>query len=89
MGASACHDCPISKWNLDGWFCMSHFERALFVAGWMLTTFSAVLTTYKTSRFIKRRVRKMKNFNVKVTLKNFIFLGKILNHIRINVNHIF
>ncbi len=28
--------------------------------------------------FIKRRTRKMRSFGVKITIKNFVFLGKIL-----------
>lgn len=80
-GSSSCLQCPISKWNTDGWYCMTEVEKTVFIGGWLLTVFSLSLSSWKTYYFSKGRIKKIKNNGLKLNLRNFIFLGSELKKI--------
>jgi len=77
-GSKGCETCPVSKFNLDGWFCMTEFEKIFFVFGWIVTVFSAGLSCWKLITFVKERLRKLRSEEIHFSLKNFVFLEKII-----------
>jgi len=83
-GANSCIVCPTSKWNAEGWYCMSEIEKGIFIVGWIVTSFSAMLTLWKFYTFTKERLKKIANNGLKRTLRNFVFMEKILKKIKLN-----
>jgi len=81
-GSDSCQTCPISKWNTDGWFCMTEIEKGIFIVGWLLAIFSSIVSYWKLYCFVKNRIKKMRNNNIPKTFRNFVFLERELKKIR-------
>jgi len=79
-GASACEDCPSSQLSFNGLWCMTVYEKIIFVFVWLGSIFSAVVTIWKIYKFCKNRLHKMKENEIQFSIKNFIFLNKILKY---------
>ena len=76
--------CPTSKWNAEGWYCMSEVEKGLFIVVWIVTSFSAILSVWKIYTFSRERFKKIAENGLKRTIRNFVFLEKILKTIKLN-----
>jgi len=83
IGSSSCLICPSSKFTINGWWCMTTYERLVFVAIWIGTIISGIISIWKTYSFTKKRLQKIKDCGFRPTLKTFIFLEKMK---RKNVN---
>ena len=84
-GQSICYVCPSTKFSINGWWCMTLYQRLVFVLVWISSIFSSIMTFIKIRTFIKNRIRKMKNYGIKITFRNFVFIkSKLKKMIVIN-----
>lgn len=77
-----CYECETSKFNFNSWWCMTFFERIVFIGVWLGSGISLFLSIYKIRIFILTRLKKLRKNGLKFTLKRFIFLEKVLNNNR-------
>lgn len=82
-GKSTCISCPSSRFNLDGWWCMTVYERIIFVVIWLTTIISSVLTIWKIYSFIKNRLKQLNKNGTPLSIKNFVFMKKIEDEIKL------
>ncbi len=78
MGASACETCPSSKFSIDGWWCMSQYEKIVFLAIWIGSFISGLFTLWKVRNFYLDRNIKIIENGLKPSIKTFLFLEIIL-----------
>ena len=76
-GKSTCISCPSSKFSFNGWWCMTHIEKVVFVLIWIGSIISGTFSTWKIYSFIKNRIIKMKEKGIIITVRNFIFFSSI------------
>ena len=76
-GASTCFTCPSSKFSFDGWWCMTIFEKFVFIFVWIGSVTSGFITIYKIYQFINKRKKIIKDANFALTLRNFIHIEKV------------
>lgn len=79
-GAIECDECPFSRFDLKGWYCMGNIKRGIFVIGWIFTVFSVSFSFWKIYNFVEQRIQKMKDRDVLINIKNFIFLEKAIKY---------
>lgn len=77
-GASACFECPSSKFSIEGWWCMTLYEKLIFAGIWVGSLISVGVSFYKIKKYIKKRIKKMKESGINFTLYRFLFLEKTI-----------
>jgi len=79
-GESACITCPSSRFTIDGWWCMTPYEKLVFLAVWIGSIASFILTVWKIKKFVMERVKKLKIAGVPVNLKSIVFIKSALKN---------
>ena len=85
---TVCYECPSSKFSFDGWWCMTTFERLVFVGVWIASIISILLTIYKIVMFIKARMKKLREAGLHFTITRFLFLERTLRRSATDLSHI-
>ena len=80
-GESACFECPSSNFSINGWWCMTLFEKLVFLAVWFGSLISLIVTIWKIKKFIMKRVRKLKKAGYNITIRRIIFCERYLSNI--------
>jgi len=80
IGASACETCPSSKFSIDGWWCMSQYEKIVFLGIWIGSFISGLFTLWKVRNFYLDRKIKIIENGLKPSIKTFLFLEIILKN---------
>ena len=47
IGSASCLICPASKFSVDGWWCMTTYERLIFVGIWLASIISGSISLWK------------------------------------------
>jgi len=76
-GSSSCMSCPSSKFSVDGWWCMTTYEKLIFVIIWITSLVSGFFSCWKIYKFVKNRLKNMIENGITISIKNFMFLEKI------------
>lgn len=71
-GSTSRMECPSSEFNLDGWWCMTSYEKIVLIALWFGSFISCILTIWKIRKFVVERIKKIEDAGFAVTFKNFI-----------------
>ena len=77
-GQTYCVICPSSRFNLNGWWCMSNYERIVFVLIWVASLLSGCVSIWKLYQFVKERLQILKNNEITFSIKKFIFLERVI-----------
>ena len=80
VGQSVCESCPSSRFTVDGWWCMTSYEKIIFVLIWLGSIISGIITLLKIYNIIKERINKLKQKDIRITLLNIIFLKDTKNN---------
>jgi len=76
VASKVCLICPSSRFSIEGWWCMSNYERLIFSGIWIGSILSGCITIWKIHKYVKNRLEKLKNAGLSFSLKRFIFLKK-------------
>jgi len=76
-GSSSCMTCPASKFSLDGWWCMSIYEKIIFLVIWITSIISSLFSVWKLNKFIKQRKQKIIEYGYRPSIKTFLFIEKM------------
>lgn len=76
-GETDCIACAGNQFDASGWWCMSSFERVLFIGVWGGTFLSVYATIKKVYQFITERLRKIREAGLSFTWRRFIFIKSI------------
>ena len=77
-GGIICESCPGGQFSIDGWWCMTQYERLVFCFLWIGSIFSGIVTIWKLNSFVKERIMKLRDNQFGVNWNNFIFLEQLL-----------
>lgn len=83
-GETDCTPCGGNQFDISGWWCMSSFERILFLSVWGGTILSAYATLKKLISFIYERLDKIKKSGMELTIQNFIYIKQVEEQIERN-----
>ena len=78
IGSVSCMSCPSSRFSVDGWWCMTVYEKILFVVVWVASFFSFGVSVWKIGKFVKERIRKLRHHGIQFSIKNFLFIERII-----------
>jgi len=87
IGSTSCLICPASKFSVDGWWCMTTYERLIFVGIWLASIISGSISLWKTYSLIKKRFQKIKDYGYVPTIRTFLFLEK-MNRRNVNLTQV-
>jgi len=87
IGSASCLICPASKFSVDGWWCMTTYERMIFVGVWLASIISGSISLWKTYSLIKKRFQKIKDYGYVPTIRTFLFLEK-MNRRNVNLTQV-
>ncbi len=76
-GTTDCISCAGGQFDVSGWWCMSTFEKILFISVWGGTALSVYATIKKMYEFITGRLRKIREAGLSFTWRRFIFIKSI------------
>jgi len=82
QGATDCISCSGNQFDVSGWWCMSSFERILFVSVWAGTILSAYATLKKIFEFVRNRLKIIRQAELKFTWRRFIFIKEVENKLK-------
>lgn len=77
-GASTCYTCVPSILTLKGFGCYSSEARVFVAFSFILSMLSFLFTIYRISIWIRERFQRLKDANIKPTLKRAVFLNRTL-----------
>lgn len=84
-GGIICETCPGGQFSIDGWWCMTKFERLVFCFLWIGSIISGIATIWKINTFVKIRIQILRDNQFGVNWNNFIFLEQLLKKRRRNI----
>lgn len=76
-GSSSCMTCPASKFSFDGWWCMSIYEKIIFLVIWITSIISSLFSVWKLNKYIKQRKQKIIEYGYRPSIKTFLFIEKM------------
>ena len=88
VGSSVCVDCSGNRFQISGWWCMSSYDRAIFIIVWVGSIISGIATIKKIRDFVKERLDKLNDAGLRFTWERFIFIDNIKPIPRINPSRI-
>ena len=77
IGSSSCMTCPASKFSFDGWWCMSIYEKIIFLVIWITSIISSLFSVWKLNKYIKQRKQKIIEYGYRPSIKTFLFIEKM------------
>lgn len=84
-GEADCIACAGNQFDVSGWWCMSSFEKILFVSVWGGTLLSVYASIRKIYDFIKNRLTIIREAGLSFTINRFIFVENIVKTTPTNV----
>ena len=82
-GETDCIPCAGNQFDASGWWCMSSFERVIFISVWTGTIFSIYASFKKLYQSVSERLKIIKDSGQPFTFKGFIFIDDVKNSIQI------
>ena len=70
-GSSVCVDCSGNRFQISGWWCMTTYDKALFIIVWVGSIISGIATIKKIRDEIKERLKKIKESGLIFTWARF------------------
>lgn len=80
QGSTTCLTCASSYFNIKDWWCLTLYDKIIFVSIWVGSVFSAIATVWKVYYFISRRRKKLMDAGIKVSIYNIIFINKVIKN---------
>jgi len=84
-GSTDCISCAGGQFDVSGWWCMSTFEKILFISVWVGTALSIYATIKNIYGFVISRLRKIKDAGLSFTFKRFIFADRLHYNVEISM----
>jgi len=81
MGSAICLDCSGNQFEIKGWWCMSLFDKGLFVFVWIGTILSGYSIIKKLQDIYKIRKQRLIDSGTPINLYNLIFVDKVLEFV--------
>jgi len=70
-GSSVCMDCSGNRFQISGWWCMTTYDKALFIIVWVGSIISGVATIKKIRDEVRERMKKIKESGLVFTWSRF------------------
>ena len=79
-GSSRCLDCVGGQFDVSGWWCMTLFDKILFVFVWGGSILSGVATLKKARETFLEKKSLIEKEDLPLTIKNLIFIERIIEN---------